>query len=274
MKLEFTSPCAITDDDYRFNEKWLKDIEAQPGSYAVGVVMKIEGKNKIFPLYVGTAVRLGSRIRGHRSKENLDPIKGALNSFKEIFNLKMLEKDYKTFYEAVGFWDDKWISKSKKPKDQELEKLFKKINKNFPMHLIWLNNERFFQLLLNNNDIKLNGFNLNRHEAAVIEVKTLFNYRDNNEDVSNLIELIKHSRDQLENRFWFGYVEKPNGVELTDIEQKIKEKLRKKFGIRTFAKSKKKSKTKIDIDFEIVKDRMIQCKDSTNITMAKVSNSQ
>ena len=236
--------------DYNHDE-----LKGKPGVYIAGIKIDIKGQGKKFcPLIVGESKNLKNRIIGHRDPNNTETIKGELNSFKELFDFKVLFENPSFFYDDIRIWDEGWISKNHH-KREDLKVLCEKVKGN-NNSLIWFPNSIFFEVQFGN--IPNVNINLNRHNATIKKCNNLLDIPG--KPAKDLISSITQVKKQIYDDYFFAFassasdsnknIDFKNKKIRETIEDNTKAKLIS-FGIHTYAKNKNNIEN-YNIDFSYI----------------------
>jgi hypothetical protein len=252
--IKFTSPLTkyASKNPWFFDKKYFEDIPPIPGVYIVGVKIPVNGQGEKFcPLYIGTyKENIKTRIRGHWDENNTNIVQGALNSYKELFDLEL---DPSLFYEDIELWNQLW--KGKNNTNTNKVNLFNEISINGNNSLIWFPDELFFQTYLKNAHVHLNPASNWHNNTVNPSILTNVNLKNKIVKVKNVIT----------SKFWFAYAEVNDNTALTLIEANVNLKLRNSLRLPTYAKSNN-PRENINIDLSDIQDELV------NMTSAKFTS--
>jgi hypothetical protein len=254
--------------EWKFNKEYFYDVPENKGVYIIGIKTSVSKEEKakkeecFCPFYVGTYTNLRYRISGHWDIENTETIRGSLNSFKELFDVEVLEDNASLFYKDIKIWDEGW-SGVHHSKRINLSKLCNKVKKN-GNSLIWFPDPKFFDVYLNEvSNVNVN-VKTNRHIATIENRTNLSSLKK--DSANNLIEKIKKTREAIKNKYYYCYYSVlENDVKIEEIESAVKASLQDQYGIYTYAKANKPAKDKFKIVFPSDCD-LINLKNSNNQT--------
>jgi hypothetical protein len=256
---------------WQFNPNDLNGIPETPGVYIVGVKIivndfdnPIEKKEKFCPLYVGIQQNLKAKISGHRDPINKNTGTGELNSFKELFDLK-INGDAVKLYDSINRLLE---LREKIEKIKGSKKLNHLPNGNtpsmpFPINcrkcaeeltmfhvlkeernlLIWFPNPAFFNINIKSNTfISKYAYHDSGKNGNYNHSKSL-NHDLLHPDAYKLLNRIIDTKNIISNKYWYAFAStrtNPNidfsdNAILQQIEAATKWKLMNKLNIPTYA---------------------------------------
>jgi hypothetical protein len=192
-------------------------------------------------LYIGTAKNLKNRIEGHWDTKNTNVARGALNSFKELFDLEL---DPALFYPDIELWNQHWGDLKKS--ERKTSTLFDSINQKGNNTLIWFPDPLFFQTYLKNLTTNINPAS-NWHNNTITPCSLHF---------GTLNTKIRNVKEVITSKFYYSYAEIEDKILLTTIEANVNSKLRTNLKLPTYAKSSN-SFVNIGIDLSSIQEVLV-----------------
>lgn len=244
-KIEFESSLIEQKKDrWAFQKEYFENIPPKKGVYVVGIKTfvsktKDEEKAEYFcPFYVGTYTNLRYRIKGHWDIENTETIKGSLNSFKELFDVEVLQENASVFYGDIKIWDNNWSGVHHR-KRKKLKDLCQEI-KEKGNSLIWFLDPEFYDVYLGQTSNVNVNVKSNRHIATIENRTNLISLAQ--DSANKLIEKIKKTREAIKMQYYYCYYVLEKGDKIEEIESAVKVALQEQYGIYTYAKASKPKK--------------------------------